>query len=147
MSFLIKGGTIVTANEQYRADLLVDGEKVAAIGTGLDSLAENVVDATGKYLLPGGIDAHTHFKLPFMGTHTQGFDTTPAAIVGGTTCIVDFSPQYPGMGLLDSIHKHREDEAEGRSAVDFSFHAMVMDAQESIYSEASALVKAGIPTI
>ena len=88
MSILIKGGTIVTANDQYQADLLIDGEKVAAIGTGLDSLAENVVDATGKYLLPGGIDAHTHFKLPFMGTHTQGFDTTPAAIVGSCTWLM-----------------------------------------------------------
>lgn len=147
MRTLIKGGTLVTSNDSYRADLLIDGEKIAAIGSGLDGMAESVVDVTGRYVLPGGIDAHTHFKLPFMGTHTRGFETTPAAIVGGTTCIVDFSPQFPGLGLLDSIHKHREEEAEGRSAVDFAFHAMVMDAQESIYSEAPALVKAGVPTI
>jgi dihydropyrimidinase len=146
MGILIKGGTVVTSGDEFRADVLIEGEKIEAVGAGLDGRAEEFVDAEGKYIFPGGIDAHTHFKLPFMGTHTRAFDTTPAAIVGGTTCIVDFSPQFQGMGLLDSIYKHREEEAEGKSAVDFSFHAMVMDARESIFKEAPELVKAGIPT-
>jgi dihydropyrimidinase len=82
-----------------------------------------------------------------MGTSTAGFETTPAAIVGGTTTVVDFSPQPAGMSLLDSIAKHREEKAEGKSAVDYGFHAMVMDAQEGIFQELPALVRAGIPTI
>jgi len=146
MDILIKGGTVVTSGDEFKADVLIADEKIKAVGTGLDDLAAEIVDAQGKYILPGGIDAHTHFKLPFMGTHTRGFETTPAAIVGGTTCIVDFSPQFKGLGLLDSIHKHREEEAEGKSAVDFSFHAMVMDVRESIFTEAAELVRAGIPT-
>lgn len=147
MATLIKGGVIVTAAEEYQGDILIDGEQIAAIGKGLDERADTIIDASGKYVFPGGIDAHTHFRLPFMGTHTRSFDTTSAALVGGTTCIVDFSPQFPGMGLLDSINKHREESAEGQSAVDFAFHAMAMDAQPSIFEEPPALVKAGIPTI
>jgi dihydropyrimidinase len=147
MATLIKNGTIVTAVEKYRGDVLIEGEKIVAIGTGLDERAERIIDAEGKYLLPGGIDGHTHFYLPFMGTHTAGFETTPAAIVGGTTTIVDFAPQPLGLSLLDGIAKHREEQAEGKSAVDYSFHAMVMDPQEGIFEEPPALVKAGIPTI
>jgi dihydropyrimidinase len=148
MATLIKDGTIVTATEEFKGDVLIDGEEIIAIGKGLDQRAETVVDAKGKSLLPGGIDGHTHFVLPFMGTHTAGFDTTVAAIVGGTTSIIDFAPQPEGMSLLDSINKHREEQAEGKSAVDYSLHAMVMDsAQEGIFEEVSALTKAGIPTI
>lgn len=147
MAMLVKGGTIVTATEKTKGDILIDGEKIVAIGTGLDSRAETIIDATGKYVFPGGIDAHTHFRLPFMGTHTRSFDTTPAALVGGTTCIVDFSPQFQGMSLMDSIVKHRQESAEGVSAVDFAFHAMVLDPSPSIFEEPPALVKAGIPTV
>ena len=135
MGTLIKNGTVITATEQFTGDILIEGEKITAIGNGLESRAEEVVDAKGKYVFPGGIDAHTHFGLPFMGTKTQGFDTTPAAIVGGTTTVVDFTPQPQGMSLMDSLIKHREENAEGKSAVDFGFHAMVQDAQESIFSE------------
>ena len=147
MGTLIKNGTVITATEQFTGDILIEGEKITAIGNGLESRAEEVVDAKGKYVFPGGIDAHTHFGLPFMGTKTQGFDTTPAAIVGGTTTVVDFTPQPQGMSLMDSLIKHREENAEGKSAVDFGFHAMVQDAQESIFSEPDGLVKAGVPTI
>ena len=148
MATLIKDGTIVTATEEFKGDVLIDGEEIIAIGKGLDQRAETVVDAKGKYLLPGGIDGHTHFVLPFMGTHTAGFDTTVAAIVGGTTSIIDFAPQPEGMSLLDSIDKHREEQAEGKTAVDYSLHAMVMDsAKEGIFEEVGALTKAGIPTI
>lgn len=147
MATLIKNGTIVTAAEQFKGDILIDGEKIIAIGSGLDGRAEEKIDAEGKYIFPGGIDGHTHFGIPFMGTSTAGFDTTPAAIVGGTTTIVDFAPQPQGMSLLDSIAKHREEKAEGISAVDFSLHAMVLDAQPGIFEEPPALVEAGIPTV
>ncbi len=148
MATLIKNGTIVTASEQYKSDVLIDGEKIVAIGSDLDSRAETVVDAEGKYLFPGGIDAHTHFDLPFMGTNTAGFDTTPAALVGGTTSVIDFTPQPAGMSLQDSIVKHREEAIEGKTAVDYSLHSMIMDSTvPGIFDEFSALVKAGVPTI
>jgi len=147
MATVIEKGTIVTATEQFKADILIDGEKIAVIGNGLADRAQTVIDARGKYIFPGGIDGHTHFALPFMGTSTAGFETTTAAVVGGTTCVVDFSPQFPGMGLLDSISKHREEKAEGKAAADFAFHAMVMEAQEGIFEEPEALVKAGVPTL
>ncbi len=92
MTTLIKNGMIVTSSEQYQGDILIEGEKIAAIGNELDERADRLVDARGKYLFPGGIDGHTHFRLPFMGTHTAGFETTVAAAVGGTTCIIDFAP-------------------------------------------------------
>jgi len=147
MAILIKNGTIVTATDQFKGNLLIDQEKIKAIGSGLDGRAEQVIDAEGKYILPGGIDGHTHFSLPFMGTITAGFETTVAAIVGGTTTIVDFVPQPQGMSLLDSMAKHREEKADGKAAVDYGFHAMVMEAQKGIFEEPPALVKAGIPTI
>jgi dihydropyrimidinase len=148
MTTLIKNGMIVTSSEQYQGDILIEGEKIAAIGNELDERADRLVDARGKYLFPGGIDGHTHFRLPFMGTHTAGFETTVAAAVGGTTCIIDFAPQPQGMSLVDSAAKHREEEAEGRTAVDFGLHAMLMDAAKGgIFEELPALINAGIPTI
>ncbi len=118
MSTLIKDGTIVTASEICESDLLIVNEKIIAMGSGLESRAEEIIDAKGKYIFPGGIDGHTHFSIPFMGTKTTGFDTTPSAAVGGTTTVIDFAPQPAGMSLLDSIIKHREEEAEGNCAVD-----------------------------
>jgi len=147
MAKLIKNGTVVTASDHFNADILINGEKIVAMGHGLDDRAEETIEAEGKYVLPGGIDGHTHFSLPFMGTSTAGFDTTPAAIAGGTTTVVDFAPQPQGMSLVDSLVKHREEKADGISAVDYSLHAMVMDAQPSIFEELPALIKAGIPTI
>ena len=147
MGTLIKRGTIVTATEIYAGDILIEHEKIAVIGSGLEARADKVIDAKGKYIFPGGIDGHTHFRFPFMGTKTTGFATTPAAAVGGTTTVIDFAPQTPGMSLLDSIAKHREEEADNVSVVDYSFHAMVMDLQERVFDEIPALAKAGIPTI
>jgi dihydropyrimidinase len=90
---LIKGGTVVTATDTSRADVLVDGEKVAALGVDLGVTADKVVDATGRYVMPGGIDVHTHMELPFGGTFSSDdFGTgTAAAAWGGTTTIVDFA--------------------------------------------------------
>lgn len=147
MATVIKNGTILTSADQFKGDILIEGEKIIAIGSGLEDRAKVIIDAEGKYIFPGGIDGHTHYALPFMGTSTAGFETTPGAIVGGTTTVVDFAPQPKGMSLLDGIAKHREENAEGKAAADFCFHAMVMDVQESIFQEPSALVKAGIPTI
>ena len=148
MTTLIKDGTVVSASGQFKGDILIDGEKIIAIGRGLESRAEKVILAAGKYIFPGGIDGHTHFRIPFMGTYTTGFETTVAAAVGGTTCVIDFAPQPKGMTLLDSFLKHRKEEAEGKSSVDFGLHAMVMDASQGrIFEELPGLIKAGVPTI
>ena len=98
MSLLIKGGTVVTAADQYSGDVFVDGEKIAAIGSSLTMPADRTIDAAGKYVLPGGIDVHTHLDMPFGGTTSaDDFETgTIAAAHGGTTTIVDFAIQYRG---------------------------------------------------
>jgi dihydropyrimidinase len=147
MNTLIKNGTIVTSGEQYRGDILIKGENIAAIGTNLDGGAETVIEAAGKYIFPGGVDGHTHFKSPAMGTCTAGFETTVETIVGGTTCIIDFAPQLPGVSLVESIASHRRDSAEGQAVVDFGLHAMVQDSQEGIFQETTAMVREGIPTV
>ncbi len=80
MTTLLKNGMIVTAVDQYRSDVLIDGEKIVAIGTGLEGRAEKVIDVRGRYLFPGGIDVHAHFSLPFMGTQGAGYETTRAGL-------------------------------------------------------------------
>jgi dihydropyrimidinase len=147
MATLLRNGTIVTATDEFKGDILIDAEKIVAIGTNLGGRAEKTIDAEGKYIFPGGVDGHTHFSSPAFGTITPGFETTTAAAVGGTTTIVDFAPQRQGLSLLDSCIKHREEEANGKCAVDFGFHAMVADVQETIFDEAEALVKAGISSV
>ena len=147
MGILIKNGTLVTASEHYQADLLIDGEEIKAIGRGFDERSHEVVEAGGRYILPGGIDGHTHFGAPLMETKMQGFDSTVGALVGGTTSVVNFVHQPKGLSLLDSVAKHREEEAEGRSVADYGLHAMVTDVQESLFEELPALARAGVPTI
>src|SRR5688572_20126590 len=94
-SILIKNGTVVTATDQYKGDVLVEGEKITTIGSALSMPADRVIDADGKYVLPGGIDVHTHLDMPFGGTTSaDDFETgTRAAAHGGTTTIVDFAIQ------------------------------------------------------
>src|ERR1041385_6781184 len=98
MTLLIKNGTIVTATDQYKGDVFVDGEKISAIGTALTMAADRTIDATGKYLFPGGIDVHTHMDMPFGGSRSSDdFETgTRDAAFGGTSSIVDFAIQPRG---------------------------------------------------
>lgn len=147
MSFLIANGTIVTSVGECKADILVEGEKIVAIGKGLESRAKEVIDVGGRYVLPGGVDNHTHFALPFGGTLTRGFETTPAAVVGGTTTIVDFAPQPRGMALREAIAKHEEEQARGKSAVDYALHGIVMDVTDGLFEEIPKLPGDGIPTL
>jgi len=148
MATLIKGGKVVTSTDTFKADILIKGEKIAAIGLGLDKMADEIVDARGKLLLPGGIDAHTHFSILFMGAKAPGFDTAKAAAVGGTTTIVDFVPQPAGKSLVQSLKLHRQNEADGKSAVDYGLHAMIQDStQKTILSDLPKLVELGVPTL
>lgn len=143
MGLLIKNGTIVSAVDEYVGDILVKDGKIKEIG--LDLAAENheIVDASGKYIFPGGVDEHVHMG-PF---NSYSFETSHAAVVGGTTTIVDFAPQFEGMGIIESKHKHHKERAEGISTADYSFHSMVMDTDEKLLDEIPAIVENGISTL
>jgi dihydropyrimidinase len=145
MRVLIKNGTVVTATDLYTGDVLVEGEKIAAIGTSLDIQADKVIDAAGKYVLPGGIDVHTHLDMPFGGTTSaDDFESgTRAAAFGGTTTIVDFAIQYRGQRLHDAWETWMK-KAEGKAAIDYGFHMIVTDLNDQTEAEMDALVRQGV---
>jgi dihydropyrimidinase len=141
----ITGGTIVTASDTYKADVLIDGEKVAAIGTGLKAAGAKRIDASRKLLIPGGIDVHTHMELPFGGTMaSDDFETgTTAAAFGGTTTIVDFAVQ----GFGEPLEKARDawmKKARGKAVVDYGLHMIVRDVSDKVLREMETMVKDGI---
>jgi dihydropyrimidinase len=135
-SLLIRNGTVVTATDIYEGDVYVEGEKVALIGTGLDRAADRVIDAAGCYLFPGGIDAHTHMELPFMGTYASDtFESgTLAGLHGGTTSIVDFAIQTQGDSLEAAIQDWHG-KADGHAVGDYAFHCAVTDFNEETRKE------------
>lgn len=149
MRTLIKNGTIVTADGEYKADLLVEDEKIAAIGGGFSGPFDRELDAAGKYVLPGGVDNHAHFEaLNTDGVTTNaGYDTSYVALLGGTTTIVDFCTNEPGMNLVDSVKYRLDVRAKGRVAPDLAIHASCTDYTEETLGEIKKLVDMGIPTM
>src|SRR6187200_648735 len=145
MTILIKNGTVVTATDIYTGDVLVEGEKVSVIGSSLSMQADRVIDATGKYVLPGGIDVHTHLDMPFGGTNSaDDFETgTRAAAFGGTTSIVDFAIQYRGQTLHHAWETWMK-KAEGRAAIDYGFHMIITELTDQVETEMDALVRQGV---
>jgi len=145
MRTLIKGGTIVTAVDQYKGDVLIEDEKIALIGTAIDVQADKTIDATGKYVLPGGIDVHTHLDMPFGGTTSaDDFETgTTAAAFGGTTSIVDFAIQYRGQTLHHAMETWAK-KAEGKAVIDYGFHMIITELNDQVEGEMDALVRQGI---
>ena len=140
---VIKGGTIVTADETYRADIGIAASRIAAIG--LELKGEETIDATGKYVMPGGLDVHTHLEMPFGGTVTADDwqSGTTAAACGGTTTLIDFAIQ----DFDKSLHAGVEawfGRAEGKAAIDYAFHTIIRDLKESHLKEMDALVDEGI---
>ncbi len=129
MSVLIKGGRIVTASEEYVGDVFVDDEKVSLIGDSLDVVADQVIDATGKYVIPGAIDPHTHIELPFGGTTTCDDFTsaTVAAAFGGTTSVVDFCFQMPGQSFRAALDAWYEKIDRCKPVIDVGFHMAITD--------------------
>ncbi|MDE3193383.1 MAG: dihydropyrimidinase [Chloroflexota bacterium] len=145
MKTLITGGTVVTATDTYKADVLIDGEKVAAIGKDLRAGGAKRVDASRKYVIPGGIDVHTHMELPFGGTFaSDDFHTgTVAAAFGGTTSIVDFAVQDFGQ----SLEKARDTwlaKARGKAVVDYGLHVIVRDVSDKVLKEMATMVSEGV---
>src|SRR5258708_2212411 len=148
MALLIKHGTIVTASDLYQGDVLIDGEKIAAIGTSLDGAGagvDRVLDATGKYIFPGGIDVHTHLDMPFGGTTSaDDFESgTIAAAHGGTTTIVDFAIQYRGQTLHHAWETWMK-KAESKAAIDYGFHMIITELNDQVELEMDALVRQGV---
>ncbi len=150
---LIAGGTVVTANGRSEADVLIDGETIAAVlapgshllGTNLAASVDSVIDATGKYVIPGGIDAHTHMELPFGGTAASDtFETgTRAAAWGGTTTIIDFAVQSYGQRVMDGLAAWHQ-KAEGNCAIDYSFHQIIGDVNADSLQAMDGLLAEGV---
>jgi len=147
MKTLVRNGTIVTANETYRADLLIEDETIALIGSRIpeDPGADRVIDAGGKYVMPGGVDVHTHLDMPFMGTSTSDdFQTcTVAAAFGGTTSIIDFAIQYRGQALREGLEAWIK-KAEGKAVIDYGFHMIATDLPDPPLAEMDRLVDLGV---
>jgi dihydropyrimidinase len=150
MRTLITGGTVVTATGTHQQDVLVDGERIAAVlepgSTALGAVtADEVVDATGRYVLPGGIDAHTHMEMPFGGTQSADtFETgTVAAAFGGTTTIIDFAIQTTGQQVRPSLERWYE-KADGDCAIDYGFHMILGGVDDAALKEMDVLVDEGI---
>jgi dihydropyrimidinase len=148
MRTLISNGTIVTAEGSHRADVLIDGETIAATGLDLvrDGSVDETIDARGKYVIPGAIDVHTHMELPFGGTFAKDtFETgTRAAAFGGTTTIVDFAVQTKGKSLRDGLDAWHA-KAEGNAVADYGFHMIMSDVTDDSLREMDQLVAEGIP--
>ena len=145
MKTLIKNGRIVTAVDDYRADIFIDGETVTTIGKMLDMEADVVIDAAGKLIIPGGIDPHTHMELPFGGTYSSDdfFTGTRAAAFGGTTTIIDFAVQTKGESMtsgVDAWHK----KAEGKTCIDYGFHLITTEFEDGDEKEMYKLMDEGI---
>ncbi|CDN55049.1 Dihydropyrimidinase [Neorhizobium galegae bv. officinalis bv. officinalis str. HAMBI 1141] len=138
MTTVIKGGTIVTADLTYKADVKIDGGKIIEIGPNL--VGDTTLDATGCYVMPGGIDPHVHLEMPFMGTYSaDDFESgTRAALAGGTTMVVDFCLPEPGQSLLDALK--RWDNKATRANCDYSFHMSVTWWGEQVFNEMKAVV-------
>jgi len=142
MSIIIRGGTIVNADQTFKADIYCEDGKIKAIGVGLDvpSKAE-VIDASGQLVMPGGIDPHTHMQLPFMGTVASEdfFTGTAAGLAGGTTTIIDFVIPSPQQRLMDAYKTWRE--WSEKSCSNYSFHVAVTWWDDSVYKDMGTLVR------
>ena len=153
MKTLVTGGTVVSSTGRSQADVLIDGETIAAVlptgstllGFDVAANVDTVIDATGKYVIPGGIDAHTHMEMPFGGTQASDtFETgTTAAAWGGTTTIVDFVVQYPGQNPVEQYQLWHE-KADGNCAIDYGFHQILSDVQDSTLTAMDELLKEGV---
>ena len=145
MSILIKNGRVITAVDDYRGDVFIEKETVSLIGKSLEMEADEVIDASGKYLFPGGLDPHTHLDMPFGGTvSADDFETgTLAAAHGGTTTLIDFAIQTKGHSTLEALDTWHA-KAEGKTAIDYGFHMIVTDLDDKRVHEMKMLADDGV---
>ena len=145
MTTLIKNGTIVTATEMYKADILVKNGVISEIGREISKIASEIVDAAEKWVLPGAVDVHTHIDAQCDGmTTVDDFETgTAAAAAGGTTTVVDYAEQEPGVSLAQTLEKWKT-KAGPRAVIDYGFHLALSEINDSILSEIPAMVDAGV---
>ncbi len=142
MSLLIKNGNIITATDNYVADIFIEGETVSLIGKNLSVNADEVIDATGMLVMPGGIDPHVHLDMPFMGTFSSdNYETgTRAALFGGTTMVIDFILQKQGNSLLSALEEWRG-RSDNNCVGDYSFHMAVTDFNNDTKKEIQGLIE------
>src|SRR5687768_8827210 len=147
MSILIKNGRIITAADDYGADIFIDGETISAIGRNLPMQADQTIDAKGKLVIPGGIDPHVHMELPFGGTvSSDDFKSgTIAAAFGGTTTIIDFAIQSRGMTMTQA-HEAWLAKSEGKCAIDYGWHLAITKFENADQAEMKRLYEAGVTT-
>ena len=145
---VIKNGVVVTATDTYASDVGISGDKITAIGQQLPTEgASKIIDAAGRYVLPGGIDVHTHLDMPFGGTTSaDDFQSgTTAAAFGGTTTLIDFAIQYKGQSLRTAFDAWMK-KADGKAVFDYAFHCIITDLPDARIEEMNALVREGVPT-
>lgn len=145
MSLLIRNGRVITASDDYVADVYCDQGAIAAIGNDLPAhrfQADRTIDAAGQYVMPGGIDVHTHLDMPFGGTTSaDDFETgTIAAAFGGTTCLVDFAIQYRGQTMRHALDEWMK-KASGKAVTDYSFHMIVTELPDAGLNEMDTMVR------
>lgn len=136
MSVLIKNGRIITATDDYLADIFIEGETIQAIGTNLNMAADQTIDASGKLVMPGGIDPHVHLDMPFMGTYSSdNYETgTRGALYGGTTTVIDFILQTQGKSLQSALQEWKG-RSDNNAVGDYSFHMAVTDFNDETKKE------------
>lgn len=148
MGILIKHGTVVTASDTVAADVLIESEQIVLLGRDLPTAGHDVIDASGRLLLPGGIDVHTHLDLPFGGTSSSDDFLTGhrAAAFGATTTHIDFVIQPKGGTLHDGLATWHA-KAQGRASIDYGFHLAITDLRDDVMAEIPTLVDEGITSL
>ncbi len=141
MGILIRGGTVVTATDNNRCDVLIEGEKISTLAERIAESGHEVIDASGAYVFPGGIDPHTHFDMPFGGTVTaDDFESgTRGAALGGTTTVVDFALHTKGDSLHNAL-KTWHAKAAGKACIDYGFHLTIADGRDETMNEISTII-------
>ena len=147
MGIVLKGGTIVSSKDSYIADIRIENGIIKAMGENLEVDGDEVINVSGRYILPGGIDAHTHFDLDVGVTRTaDNFETgTKAALVGGTTTIIDYANHIKGQRFLDDL-RYYSTLTDGRCYCDYSYHLSITEWNQDFSKEMGEMVLRGIPS-
>ncbi|MCC7206638.1 MAG: dihydropyrimidinase [Anaerolineae bacterium] len=148
MGTLFAGGSVINASGTVRADVLIEGEHIALIAPTIAREGHRVIDVSGKYLMPGGVDVHTHFDLPVSGTVASDDFTTGgrAAAFGGTTTHIDFAIQTRGQSLRQALDEWKG-KAEGKATIDYGLHMTIVDLRDEVAAEIPAMAEAGVPSL